>query len=57
VRFVIDTCSLGGVKRLFASGSSSDSAESVTAQFEAACGRTLQETEAAWLRRLEEKPQ
>jgi hypothetical protein len=57
VRFVLDSCGLSGVKRLFASGSPSDGAESVTAQFEAACGRTLQETEAAWLRKLEEKPQ
>jgi hypothetical protein len=53
VRFVLDTCGLGGVKRLFASGSSSDTADSVTAQYESACGQTLQDTEAAWLRRLE----
>jgi hypothetical protein len=53
VRFVLDTCGLGGVKRLFASGSSSDAADGVRAQFEAACSQTLQDTEAAWLRRLE----
>jgi hypothetical protein len=52
VRFVLDTCGLDGVKRLFQSGSSSDAAGRVTAQFEAACGQSFEHAERAWLARL-----
>jgi hypothetical protein len=54
MRFVLATCGLDGVKRLFRSGSPSDTADGVRTQFETACGRTLLNAEAAWLAMLEE---
>ena len=52
VRFVLNTCGLAGVKRLFGSGSPADTADSVSAQYESACGQTLQDAERAWLSML-----
>lgn len=52
VRFVLDTCGLGNVKRLFATGSVQDSAATVSAHFETVCGGSLASAEQAWLSRL-----
>jgi hypothetical protein len=53
VRYVLSTCGLDGVKRLFGTGAVNDSADSVMAQFEAACHRPLLAAEQAWLAALD----
>jgi hypothetical protein len=53
MRFLLDTCGLDGVKRLFASGSPSDDGPGVAAQFASACGRSLADAEQGWLAMLE----
>jgi hypothetical protein len=53
VRFVLATCGLDGVKRIFSTGNTGDTADSVSAQFEAACGRSLESVEQAWLAHLD----
>jgi hypothetical protein len=52
-RYVLSTCGLDGVKRLFGAGAVADSADSVAAQFEAACHHSIAAAEQAWLAALE----
>ena len=53
VRFVLATCGLDGVKRLFGTGSPNDSADNVALQFEAVCHRTVAAAEQQWLAALD----
>jgi hypothetical protein len=48
MRHILATCGLEGVRRLFAGGTPTDGASAVTAQFEAACGLSIGDAEAAW---------
>ena len=48
MRFVIEICGLDGVKRLYGTGHVDDGAASVRDQFAGACGRTVDQVEAAW---------
>jgi hypothetical protein len=52
-RYVLSTCGLDGVKRLFATGAAADSADSVAAQFETACQRSIAAAEQGWLASLD----
>jgi hypothetical protein len=51
-RYVLSACGLDGVKRLFRTGSAADSADSVAAQFETVCQRSIAAAEQAWLASL-----
>lgn len=48
MQYLLGTCGLEGIKRLYRTGRPDDSAGSLRVQFEAACGRTIEEAEAAW---------
>ena len=48
MRFLIQTCGLEGVRRLYATGHGDDDAASVRTSFGGACGRTVDEAEMAW---------
>lgn len=48
-RFVIGTCGLDGMKRMFGAVNTSASAEAVRTQFEAICGRSIETAEQSWL--------
>jgi hypothetical protein len=52
VRHVLQVCGFDGVRRIFAAGATGDGAPAVMAQFEAACGRSIADMEAAWLAML-----
>jgi hypothetical protein len=53
MRHILATCGLEGVRRLFAGGTPTDGASAVMAQFEAACGLSIGDAEAAWLSMLD----
>jgi hypothetical protein len=48
VQHLIGTCGLEGIRRLYRSGRTDDAADSIRAQFQAACGRTIEDAEADW---------
>jgi hypothetical protein len=52
VKFVLDTCGLDGVKRVFQSTGQQADAAAVRQQFQAACGQSLDAAEQAWLTML-----
>lgn len=48
MQYLLGTCGLEGIKRLYRSGGPDDSVDSLRAQFEAACGRSIEDVESAW---------
>jgi hypothetical protein len=53
MRYILATCGLDGVKRLFAAGATGDAADGVATTFEAACHRSIVDAEQGWLAALD----
>ena len=48
MRYLLGTCGIEGIKRLYRTGRPDDTADSLRSQFEAACGRTIEDAETGW---------